>query len=428
MVLEEYVLVVMVVLLALALVGAYLAYPPHVEPGTEVETVEDARWSSTGQYSHEATVQQETEVFEAGTVLRNRGSYFQRVTPILNGSFFYRYEATDGGDLQANTTLLLVLRSVGDEGEQVYWRLAEPVGSTSATSLSPGDTVRASFSTNVSAMTDRLSAVDEQLGGTPGTKELVLQSQVNLSGTRNGEVVDRQRVYEMRVDSQGNVYSVENAGPQTDSGVLTSDEVVTATYGPARSIGGPLLAAVALLGCLGLAVGRYRDAFAVSEDERTWLAYTGQLREFDEWITSGSLPEEMLSAPRAPVDSLDGIVDVAIDSNRRVLEDRERGLCAVFVDDVLYTYEVPAAVRATERSEPLAAAPPTGGDHGPALDHLTAGNGDADDGQRTGGQNAGETAETDGHSEEAEPDSEPGATPADEQPADDADEDAAGPA
>ena len=357
MLLSEYFVILVVALLALTLVGAYLAYPPHVDPGTEVETVEDARWSSTGQYSHQATVQRDTEVFEAGTVLRNRGSYFERVTPVLNGSFFYRYEATDGGDLQANTTLLLVLRSVGDEGEQVYWRLAEPVGSTSATSLSPGDTVRASFSTNVSAMTDRLSAVDEQLGGTPGTKELVLQSQVNLSGTRNGEVVDRQRVYEMRVDSQGNVYSVENAGPQTDSGVLTSEKIVTASYGPLRSVGGPLLALLSLLGCLALAVGRYRGAYEVTDADRTWLDYTESRREFEEWITTGRLPEEMLSAPRVPVDSLSGLVDVAIDSNRRVLEDRDRGLCGVFVDEVLYVYEIPTAVR----TDPLAAASATDG-------------------------------------------------------------------
>ena len=361
MLLSEYFVILVVALLALTLVGAYLAYPPHVDPGTEVETVEDARWSSTGQYSHQATVQRDTEVFEAGTVLRNRGSYFERVTPVLNGSFFYRYEATDGGDLQANTTLLLVLRSVGDEGEQVYWRLAEPVGSTSATSLSPGDTVRASFSTNVSAMTDRLSAVDEQLGGTPGTKELVLQSQVNLSGTRNSEVVDRQRVYEMRVDSQGNVYSVENAGPQTDSGVLTSDEVVTASYGPLRSVGGPLLAVLSLLGCLALAVGRYRGAYGVTDADRTWLDYTETRREFEEWITAGRLPEEMLSAPRVPVDSLSGLVDVAIDSNRRVLEDRDRDLCGVFVDEVLYVYEIPTAVRTVDRTDPLAAAPATDG-------------------------------------------------------------------
>jgi len=414
MFLEEYVLIVGVALLALALVGAYLAYAPHVEPGTEVETVEDARWSSTGQYSHEATVQRGTEVFEAGTVLRNRQSYFQRVTPILNGSFFYRYEATQGGDLGVNTTLQLVLRSVGED-DQVYWRLTEPVGTDSVQSLSPGSTARTTFSTNVSAMSERVSAIDQQLGGTPGEKEIVLQSRVNLSGTRNGQPVDRQQVYEMQVVSQGNVYTVENAGPHTDSGVLTSEVVVTATYGPARSIGGPLLAAVALLGCLALAVGWYRDAFAVSEDERTWLAYTGRLREFDEWITAGRLPEEMLSAPRAPVDSLDGLVDVAIDSNRRVVEDRDSGLCAVLVDDVLYTCEIPAAVRATDHSAPLAAASPTDGDAGAALDGPLTGTGD-DGEQRPDGQDA-EKGTDDAH----------GTSPTGE--VDDADEeDAAGPA
>jgi hypothetical protein len=367
MLLKDYFVVIVVALLAVALVGAYFSYAPHVDPGTETEVVEDARWSSSGQYSHQATVLRNTPVFASGTVLRNRGSYFARVSPILNGTFVYQYDATDGGDLQVNTTTAVVLRSVkqSDGEEQVeYWRLEEPLGSRSAESVGPGGSVGVSFSMNVSAMNNRLSRIDEQLGGTPGNKEIVVESRVGVTGTRNGRPVNQQRVYEMRIDAGGNVYSMSNAGPQTNSGVLTSEVTVEATYGPLRSLGAPILSLLALLTCLGLAVGWYLDAFVVTDGEQTWLAYTESHREFDDWITTGRLPEEMLSAPRSPVDSLDGLVDIAIDSNRRVIEDRDRGLCGVFVDDVLYTYEIPAVVRSADRSDSLAADHETDGELG----------------------------------------------------------------
>jgi hypothetical protein len=367
MLLEEYLVVIVVALLALALVGAYFSYAPHFDPGTETEVVEDARWSSSGQYSHQATVQRDTEVFSNGTVLRNRGSYFARVAPILNGTFVYQYDATDGGDLQINTTTAVVLRSVGegDNDEQLeYWRLEEPLGSRSAESVGPGSPVGVSFSMNVSAMNNRLSRIDEQLGGTPGNKEVVVESRVVVTGTRNGRPVNQQRVYEMQIDAGGNVYSVANAGPQTNSGVLTSEVTVEATYGPLRSLGAPLLALLALLTCLGLAVGWYQDLFVVTDAEREWLTYTESYREFDDWITPGRLPEEMLSSPQSSVDSLDGLVDIAIDSNRRVIEDRDRALCGVFVDNVLYTYEIPAVVQSADRSDPLAADDATDGEHG----------------------------------------------------------------
>jgi hypothetical protein len=74
--------------------------------------------------------------------------------------------------------------------------------------------------------------------------------------------------------------------------------------------------------------------FAISQ--ACW--HTATRDEFDDWITAASPPQEAFEAPRVEVDSLDGLVDLAIDTNRRVIEDADRGEYLVLGDGVIYTY------------------------------------------------------------------------------------------
>jgi len=367
---------VVAALAVLALVGGVLTYGAHVDPGTETELIEEASWSSTGEYTHQAAVTVDTPVFDRGEVLRNRASYFAAVTPVLNGSFVYAYQATDGGELQVTANQTLVLRSVSEpdgpgggseQSETVeYWRLEEPLGSAEA-SATPGERVRVPFEFNVTRAIVRLETIEETLGGTPGETEIAVRSDVSITGTRNGEPVDVTRQYDMQINANGNVYSVEEAGPQQESGQQFREETVEASSGPLLAVGAPLLLLVSLVGCLGLAVGRWRGTFAVSDAERTWLAYTSTYREFEDWISTGRIPDGALTGPAVSLDTLEGLVDVAIDSNRRVLEDRSRGICVVLLDDAVYTYEIPAAVVSGDRTDPLATPPePAGTTDGPA--------------------------------------------------------------
>jgi hypothetical protein len=353
---DDYAVPVVGMLVVVVVLGGYVTYVSHVDPGTETEVVEDASWSSTAQYSHQAQVTTNTSVFDRGTVLQNRGSYLTAVAPVLNGTFSYRYEATDGGDLQVGTDHVLVLRSVSEgEGQDIveYWRIEEDLNATSADSVGPGDTVDTAFALNVSDVNRRLDSIDEELGGTPGQTAVLVQTRVTLSGTRNGQPVNQTRTYEMRIDTQQNVYSVGNDGPQTNSGEQTREVTVEATYGPVRTVGAPLLALVSLLGAFVVAGGHWQGVFDVTDAERTQLDYTSAYQEYEDWISTAHVPDSALTGPQVAVETLGGLVDVAIDSNRRVLEDQDRGLCVVLVDDVTYVYEIPSV----HEADPLTADP-----------------------------------------------------------------------
>lgn len=361
----------------LLLLGAFVTYGTYVDPGEAIETREVAQWSDRGAFSHEATVREGTDVFEQGTVLRDRNVYFAGVAPVLNGTVTYSYNATDGGDLRAEGTTTLVLRSVSETSDgnvTEYWHLEERLGTTTEESLGPGERVSVPFEVNVSAVTQRVDTIEEQLGGTSGEMDVVVRSRFELRGTRNGQSIDETQTYEAAVETDGNVYSVEGDEPSTDSDRQVEEVSVPATYGPVRNVGGPLLLLVGIAGLAGLVATRRRGTATPSDVEREWLAYRSAREEFDDWITVGRVPDEALAGVCVPVDMLEGLVDIAIDCDRRVIEDQTRGTCIVSVDDLVYTYDVPDEPGVADRQDPLVAS--SGGDGTSANDESDGGSAD----------------------------------------------------
>lgn len=330
--------VVAVGLVLLAFAGGLFTYNTHLDPGTEVETVQDSRWSSTGEYAHEATVRNGTAVFDRGAVLRDRPTYLETVAPILDGTFVYEYTASGGGDLRTDIEVALVLRSVSEDGFE-FWREERTLAARTADSLQSGEQMTVPFSMNVTALRERIATIENQLGTTPGTAEITVQSRVQIEGQRNGEVVEQRRNYTMNVLPGDGVYSVENDGPTERGNEQFRRETATASYGPLRSTIPPAVLVGAVLAAAGIGIARFRDRLALSSSEQAWLSYCQNRSEFDEWLSTGDLSSASLPDRRVEISTLGDLVDLAIDSNRRVIEGGTT--YAVLVEDVAYVYERP---------------------------------------------------------------------------------------
>jgi len=344
----EYLLVGFVVLVA---IGGVLAYEPYVDPGTEIEEFEESSWSSTAAYTHQATVTEQTAVLDQGQVLRNRAAYFESISPVLNGTFSYSYAASDAGELTVDADIVLILRSANEDGRE-YWREESLLTSSTEESVQPGEDVTVPFSVNVTEANQRIDLIEGQLGGTPGTAEVVVESRLLLSGERNGEQVETRSQHQIVVVSQDNIYSVEGDQPDTDSGQQFGRETVEASYGTLRTVGAPLLFVLSILGIGGVTVGRRRGWFSVSDRQREWMAYQSTRSEFDDWITDGTVPSELAGRTTVEVETLEGLVDIAIDSNRRVIADSSRGIYVVILEETIYEYELPEQL--TNHDGPLA--------------------------------------------------------------------------
>ncbi len=339
--------VLVVVALLVAGVGGWLTYTAYADPGTRTETRTVTEWSTTPAVEHSAVVSEDNEVFPVGDRLSDRPVYYTQVMPMLDGTYRFGYAAAGGGDVTARTELTLVVRSVaegdGTGAGTVYWSVTEGLGSAERASLGPGGTLDTSFSLNASRLAGRLERITESLGGTSGQVEVAVRARTRVEGTVDGSEVSRTVTTDVPMDVSASTYSIGPApGGQPFS--RTREVQVERSYGPLWTVGGPLLLVVGLLAAVGLGVAARSGRFDLTDRERALLAHDRARSQFDEWVTTGRVPDDALAGATVPVDSLEGLVDVAIDTNERVVEDPDRGRYYVLAGTTTYSYEPPAAV------------------------------------------------------------------------------------
>ncbi len=343
----------LVVLAVLALVGGAVTYATHVSPGTTTEERVVEMWQTSGSFDHSATVTEENPLFAVGSRLQNRSVYFSGVSPVLNGSYTFSYRASGGGELTTSVDIVLVTRNVISEGEEqrtVLWETSRPLRETGTATIAPGTTARARFGFNVSEAAEERDRIEEELGGTTGTTETFVRATVDIEGAVNGRAVDTQQVHTLPVALDGGTYRVGPSEAGTNRFETTRQVTTTRTYGPLRSVGAPVLLFASLIGLAGLVVARSQHRFELTDAEREWLGYQEDRAEFDEWITSFTLPAEAFDRPRAEASSLADLVDLAIDTNNAVIESPDGTEYSVLDGGFRYVYTAPQPAAA--ESEP----------------------------------------------------------------------------
>lgn len=322
-------------LLVLAAVGGWVSYGAHVDPGVQTESRTTDEWRIEGDFSHRATVTAAAEgtPFEPGTVVRDRDLYFQRVMPVLSGTFRLSYL---GGSEPVDVSVRqqLVIRGVDTSSETVYWEETRILGTDEST-LAPGERIAVPFELNVSRTTARATAIDDRLEA-PGTVRTRVRANVTVV---KGETTRSVR-FALPVGVDGGVYRPQ-AEPRAETFSRTETVMARNDPGTIRAYGGPIAFLVGLVGAGGLLVARRRGAISISAAERDWLDYRDDRADFDEWITTIRLPEEAASLPVAEAATLADLVDFAIDTDNAVLEAPDGDAYHVVHDSYRYTFEAP---------------------------------------------------------------------------------------
>ena len=186
----------------------------------------------------------------------------------------------------------------------------------------------------------RIDAIEGELDGSPGTTEVLVQAETRVEGSVEDEAVAETTEYTLQIEPEGSTYRID--GPTSQEETYQSVEQVTTPveYGPLRSGGTVLLFVLSLAGLVGL-VAAQRTGRLLSEHERQVVEHARERKEFDDWISRGRLPEELRGQPWIEVESLEELVDVAIDSDRRVIEDTVTEEYYVVSDGHVYAYSPP---------------------------------------------------------------------------------------
>ncbi|WP_050032776.1 DUF5305 domain-containing protein [Halorubrum halophilum] len=379
--------VVLAVCLVAAAVGGGLVYTTHVDPGTETETRTVSSFTVETEYVHSAEVTEPNSVFDTGTVLDDRNTYFTRVSPVLDVDVQTSYAADAASDVEVSFESVLVIRNVGEGGgeggggETVYWDEREALTTETVSGVEPGETATASFALNSSEVDATASEIESDLGASPGETETFVATDVTVEGTINGEQTSYARTIEMTLDHGGDTYTVSEPGTQSDTTERTESVTVERSYGPLRSAGGPLLLLAGLAGAGGLAYARRETDLALTPAEREYLSYRDDRAEFAEWITAIRLPESVHERPEAEASTLRDLVDFAIDNDTGVVEDPTTDAYHAVTDEFVYTYTPPALVGETVGDSEFEATAPigTGGDDAADPDETPDGSPAVDD-------------------------------------------------
>ncbi|WP_436924046.1 DUF5305 domain-containing protein [Halosimplex amylolyticum] len=323
--------------LLLAVGGAVVAVGAHTGPDTTTEQRVVATWTTDSGFDHAAVVQRDARPFDRGELLRNRSTYFSSVTPVLNGT--YRYE--HGGDAdtaRVTTDLTLVVRAVTrDSNGGVLWRETEPLASADTASVPADGAHRVPFQANVTERIEYGRAAREDLQTVRGRIEVVIVAETEAVTTLEGDRLVDERTEQIEISPEQGTYdvSVNASGPAQKP--VSESVSVPVEADPVREYGSIL---IALLGVAGVAALVWTDRTGrldVPSRVASAIAVQRERDSFDEWISVGHLPpgdEDRV----VTLDSLEDLVDVAIDSDRRVIEDVNSSTYVVLDGETRYEF------------------------------------------------------------------------------------------
>ncbi|GAB7091975.1 hypothetical protein JCM18237_22460 [Halorubrum luteum] len=357
-VIHKYLPYVAIAFLLVAAAGGVVAHEEHTAPEVETTTETAGTWTVDSEFDHGATVVNDTAVFAAGDRLENRPLYFTRLAPVLDGE----YRLTHDGDAEPATGTVdveIVVEATdeitGPDGEErtvTHWRETEPVATDDVEALDPGEVHTVTFDADVVALVDRIEAIEEELGASPGTTRISVVAESDIeTEVADDRFVDG-RTDRLELEPGGGTYEVEADTEGTGSYEATRTVEVPVESSPLRLYGGALLAVVGLLGAIATGVARREELFAVGDHERAHLEYRRTRSDMDKWISAGSVPDDD-DRTVVELDSLRDLVDVAVDSDRRAIERADqRPRFVVLDDDVRYVYDPPPELLAPGRATP----------------------------------------------------------------------------
>ncbi|MWG33163.1 DUF5305 family protein [Halomarina oriensis] len=300
-------------------------------PGTTVVTEQRDAQQVGAVVNTSAVVTGDSTVWESGTELHDEPMYLVEASPNLTLS---ATSSSPDANADVDQRLELVYRVVRDE--EVVWERSETLAHREATGT---DGLTTEATVNASAVSQRLDVIQEEFGRA-GRAEARVRLNVSYdTGTyADSQTADAQLAFE------GRGYSLDElSADETHTTPVTVEEREPPNW--------PSVAGLSLLGLwavAGAAVLVTREREFDQQAARVELLYD----RHREWISEAKLSEIDQTANRVVhVASLTDLVDLAIDSEKRVLHDSEQRLYAVFDEETSYYFRVPTQVDATLSSD-----------------------------------------------------------------------------
>lgn len=312
-----FVLAVVLAVLGLLAIGA--AGQTYLNPPVETVSEETHQQTITSEVHTAATVVNDTALYEENQELRDMPVYFVNATPNLT----YQVRTTGPSDATFDVEQRLVLHMQAARGGDVFWESHRILAGDAATVDDGVHWVNATVD-----MTDIRTTIEEKQRavGTMGSFEV----QIRLDTTYETPQYSGTLSASTALVTTGRGYWLESrpAASETHSQVETQTVVQDPDLG---RVG--VLIGLGILGLIGatLVFRTYRTL------DHEQLATQRARAKYEEWISNGEIPTKS-EKEYVRVDSLEDLVDIAIDTSKRVIYDTELDAYAVVEGDLVYSY------------------------------------------------------------------------------------------
>jgi hypothetical protein len=306
----------------IALGGAWTA----AQPTETVDRVPVYQEDVSTAVDTSAVVTGNTTLYEEGETLRNKPVYLFRATPNLTLAVNTSLEA----DRPADVTHRLIVRFRATRGDRTFWQHTRTY--LNETRRTGNGTVSTTDTVNVSAIRTEAARFRQEVGSAGSFHVDVLLNvsyRVRESPTYGGSMTASAPLV---MDSESYLLDGDLGASATEESFAT--QRTTSDPDVAGYLGFAVVGLLALAAAAGTVLVR-RDIDA--DDIRTRVSRN----RYREWISRGEIPTGT-SKRYVRIDSLEDIVDIGIDSNKRVIWNEDYDIYAVVDGDVVYYYSAGA--------------------------------------------------------------------------------------
>ncbi|MEZ3169652.1 DUF5305 domain-containing protein [Halorubrum sp. RMP-47] len=282
-------------------------------------------------------ITEDSLVFNESERVRNRPVYYVNLSRALEVTYVYEHTAETGS---VNITTDVRLQYRGVEGDTILWQYTEPLARGQDRGISNEENHTVDATVEIDSVFERIRTIEQQLGAA-GTIEIQVVAASSVEGTLGGSPVNETYESTMPMTVNPQTFRVLEGNTVDESGQRT--ETVERAVEPSvvEGIGSIALLLLGAGGAAGLLFASRSGYATISPEEREILEIQQQEQEFSEWITRGTFPSERDYEATILVDDLEGLVDVAIDTNKRVIKDEQLGVSTVLDDEFAYLYVRP---------------------------------------------------------------------------------------
>jgi hypothetical protein len=305
------------VVISLAAAGGawYLYDTPRTEQVSETVDRQEIRTA----VDHSALVTGNTTLYERGERLSNQPVYLVDASPALDLTV-----RTAVPEVPVDLRMRLSVRLAAVYDGEAYWESRRILVAERTTVQGGSHTVRTTL--NATDLRNRLGEARNETAGV-GTLSSALELNVSYETDRYSGTIERS----VPVEFTERAYLVDGDVEVSRAESRTVTRTVTRQRSPFQYGGAAVASALSML--LAIAIGR--AVYGGIDRERIEAELARQRNS--EWISRGELPTNT-GGRHVRIDTLEDLVDIAIDSNRRVIHDAEFDAYAVVDENVVYYY------------------------------------------------------------------------------------------